>query len=95
MPVYSRVAKWGEELRGQNLEYWISSTTGDTGPRKWDPIQQQGFLGGAVIKNLPASAGDSRDLGQMPGWGRSPGIGKWQPTPIFLPEKFMDKRRLV
>ena len=83
MPVYSRVAKWGEELRGQNLEYWISSIAGDTGPRKWDPIQQQGFLGGAVIKNLPASAGDSRDVGLIPGVRRSPGVGNGNPFKYF------------
>ena len=26
-----------------------------------------------VIKNLPANAGDIRDAGSIPGWGRSPG----------------------
>ena len=30
-----------------------------------------GFAGGAVIRNLPASAGDVRDVGSIPGWGRS------------------------
>ena len=30
---------------------------------------------GAVVKNLPANAGDTRDLGSIPGSGRSPGIG--------------------
>ena len=34
-----------------------------------------GFLGGAVVKNSPASAGDARDLGSIPGSGRSLGIG--------------------
>ena len=28
-----------------------------------------------VVKNLPANAGDIRDLGSVPGWGRSPGGG--------------------
>ena len=31
-----------------------------------------GFLGGAVVKNLPANAGD---VGLIPGSGRSPGKG--------------------
>ena len=31
------------------------------------------FPGGTVIKNLPASAGDARDTGSIPGLGRSPG----------------------
>ena len=34
-----------------------------------------GFLGGAVLKNLPANAGDSGDVGSIPGSGRSPGVG--------------------
>ena len=28
-----------------------------------------------VVKNLPANAGDIRDLGSISGWGRSPGGG--------------------
>ena len=32
-----------------------------------------GFPGGAVVKNLRASAGDPRDMGSIPGSGRSPG----------------------
>ena len=32
-----------------------------------------------VVKNLPASAGDTRDLGSIPELGRSPGIGNGNP----------------
>ena len=28
-----------------------------------------------VVKDLPANAGDIRDMGSIPGWGRSPGGG--------------------
>ena len=28
-----------------------------------------------VVKNLPDNAGDVRDAGSIPGWGRSPGGG--------------------
>ena len=28
-----------------------------------------------MVKNLPANAGDARDMGSIPGWGRSLGIG--------------------
>ena len=28
-----------------------------------------------MVKNLPADAGDARDMGSIPGWGRSPGEG--------------------
>ena len=35
--------------------------------------QTEGFPGGSAVKNPPASAGDA---GTIPGWGRSPGVGK-------------------
>ena len=35
-----------------------------------------------VVKNLLANAGDIRNMGSIPGLGRSPGGG--QPTPVFL-----------
>ena len=28
-----------------------------------------------MVKNLPANAGDIKDTGSIPGWGRSPGGG--------------------
>ena len=33
------------------------------------------FPGGAVVKNLPANAGDTGDAGSIPGSGRSHGVG--------------------
>ena len=32
-----------------------------------------------MVKNLPANAGDMRDLGSIPGLGRSPGEGNGNP----------------
>ena len=40
---------------------------------------KMGFSGGAVAKNSPANAGDARDMGSIPGWGRSPGEGNGNP----------------
>ena len=53
-----------------------------------------GFPGGAVVRNLPANARDSRDVGSVPGLGRSP-VRKWQRTPVFLPGKSRGQRSLV
>ena len=39
----------------------------------------QEFPGGPVVKNPPASAGDSRDPGLIPGFGRSSGEGNDNP----------------
>ena len=38
-----------------------------------------GFPGEAVIKNLPANAGDTGDAGLIPGWRRFPGGGHGNP----------------
>ena len=32
-----------------------------------------------MVKNLPANAGDTRDAGSIPGWGRFPGEGNGTP----------------
>ena len=50
-----------------------------------------GFLGGAVVKNSPASAGDARDLGSIPGLGRSPGGGNGNPLQYSCLGNRMDR----
>ena len=52
------------------------------------------FQGGTVVTNLSVNAGDPKDMGSIPGLGRSLSR-KWQPTPVFLPEKFHGQRSLV
>ena len=44
-----------------------------------------------VIKNLPANAGDVRDLGSSPGMGRSPGEGNGNPLQYSCLENPMDR----
>ena len=34
----------------------------------------EAFPGGSVVKNLPANTRDIRDMGSIPGLGRSPGV---------------------
>ena len=53
-----------------------------------------GFPRGSVV-NPPATAGDAKDPGSIPGLGRSPGVGKGQLTPLFLPGKFNEQRILA
>ena len=45
------------------------------------------FPGGTVGKNSPDNIGGTGDAGLIPGWERSPGSRKLQPTPAFLPGK--------
>ena len=48
-----------------------------------------------MVKSLPANAGDIRDIGLIPGLGRSPWRKAWQPTQVFLPRKSHGQRSLV
>ena len=41
-----------------------------------------------VVKNLPANAGDIRDVGLIPGFRKIPWKRAWQPIPVFVPEEF-------
>ena len=50
-----------------------------------------GFPGGAVVKNLPANAGDSGDVGSTPGSERSPGVGNGNPLQDSCLENSMDR----
>ena len=49
------------------------------------------FLGDAVVKNLPANAGDPGDVGLIPGSGRSPGEGNGNPLQYSCLENPLDK----
>ena len=44
-----------------------------------------------MIKNLPANAGDARDMDLIPGLGRSPRGGNGNPLQYSCLENFMDR----
>ena len=44
-----------------------------------------------VVKNLPANAGDVRDVGSIPRLGRSPGVGNGNPLQYSCLENPMDR----
>ena len=44
-----------------------------------------------VVKNLPASAGDGRNMGSIPGSGRSPGEGNGDPLEYSCLENSKDR----
>ena len=65
---------WCVEVHGvtkswTQLSNWTTMKHSDF----WCCIIKPGFPGGSVVGNLPANAGDTRDLGSIPGLGRSPG----------------------
>ena len=44
-----------------------------------------------VVKNPPANGGDIRDVGLIPGWGKSPGGGNSHPLQDSCLENPMDR----
>ena len=44
-----------------------------------------------MVKNLPAHAGDSGDMGLIPGLGRCPGVGNGNPLQYSYLENSMDR----
>ena len=60
----------------------------------------RGFPGGLpskglMIKNLPANAGDIRDMGSIPGLGRCPGVGQRNTIQYSCLENLHVRRSLV
>jgi len=55
----------------------------------WD---DWGFPGGAVVKNLPANAGDTWDVGSALGLERCSGVGNGKPLQYSHLENPMDRR---
>ena len=51
----------------------------------------EGFPGGAVVKNLPPNAGDTREAGSIPGLGRSPSVGNGNPLQYSCLENSKDR----
>ena len=49
---------------------------------------RRGFPGGSVVKNLPANEGE---VGSIPGWGRSPGVGNGNLLQYSCLENPMDR----
>ena len=48
-----------------------------------------------MVKNLPANAEDTRDVGSIPGLGKSPGVGNDNLLQYSCLENSMDRRSLM
>ena len=56
-----------------------------------DKVLAMGFPGGTVVKNLAVHAGDTRDVGSIPGSRKDPGIKKNYPPQYSYLENSMDR----
>ena len=54
-------------------------------------LPHMGFQGGTVVKNPPVNAGYTRDVGSIPGSGRSPGVGNGNPLQYSSLENSMNR----
>ena len=50
-----------------------------------------GLLRWHMVRNPSATAGDSRDVSSIPGWGRSPGVGNDTPLQYSCLESSMEE----
>ena len=57
-----------------------------------NPGREGGFPGGSVVKNLLANAGDTRDVGLIPGLGRTPEGENGNPLQYSCLGNLMDRR---
>ena len=90
-------ARWSvsvppEPLRrkGRSEQPFTAEPSRLPGPESQPPPHLPGFPGGTVVNSLPASAGGARDVGSIPGSGRSPGEGNDNPLQS-CPESDMTK----
>ena len=62
---------------------------------QWVVLRSRDFPSGAVVRNSPANAGDTRDTGSTPGSGRSPGEGNGNPLQYSCLGNPMDRLQSV
>ena len=78
-----------------SVKYLLHNTKYSTHKYSCTLLQVQakylGFPGGASGEDTPASAGDERDTGLIPGSGRSPGGGHDNPLQYSYLENSMDR----
>ena len=63
----------------------------DSNPVRIYTILNWAFQFGTLVKNLPASAGDIKDVGLISGLGRSPGVGNGYPPQYSCLENSTDR----
>ena len=58
---------------------------------KYASVYTSSFVGGSVVHNLPVNGEASRDVGSIPGMGRSPGGGNGNPLEYSWKDKPVDR----
>ena len=71
---------------------WLRQPAGEAVCLRLRFLSHDGFPGGSDSKEFACNIADP---GSIPGSGRSPWRGEWQPTPVFLPGEFHGQSSLV
>ena len=82
------MAAWGPRVQ---MKEGLFPEKGEARACCYGTLYQQGFPGGTSGKNPPANAGDIRDVGSIPGLGRSPGGGQGNPLQYSCLENPTDR----
>ena len=92
MYVFKVLSEEGGNPIGRNIALpWESNTTSQLLSFLSPILIMRGFPGGAVVKNLPANAGDPRKMSSIPGLGRSARVGNDNPHQWSCLENPMDR----
>ena len=78
--------------RSERLSDFLSPTQQS---RAGTSTRKSSFPNGSMVKNLPANAGEARDVGSVPGSERSPGVGNYDPLQYSCLENPHGQRSLV
>ena len=70
---------------GNYTHYLVIAYKGKESEKEW------AFQASLAVKSLAANAGDARDMGSIPGWGRSPGGGRGNPLQYSRLENVLDR----
>ena len=73
------------------LEWWICNCRDSRKHVIKPQSREKGFPGGTMVKNPRVNAGDTGDLGSVPGWGRFLGEGNGSPLQCSCLESPMDR----
>ena len=86
------MAAWGPRVQ---MKEGLFPEKGEARACCYGTLYQQGFPGGTSGKNPPANAEDIRDMGLIPGLGRSPGGGHGNPLQYSCLENPHGQRSLA
>ena len=79
------------ELQGKQVYIWLHIIHTHKKSNSTELYKVKGFSGGTVVKNMPPSEGDARDMGSVSGSGRFSEVGNGNPLQNSCLRNSMDR----